>query len=127
MTKLWIKAETKLAILAVIETSQQQGVSARRSCSILMVGHRRVVRGHQRTRPGQGLDDPVPGPKEPLHRILPEEVARIVAMAKSQEYVRHLNLVLCESWPCGKPKQVRVCQVNVTVRGFIFSRSGRYL
>ena len=83
MTKLWIKAETKLAILAVIETSQQQGVSARRSCSILMVGHRRVVRWQQRARQGRGLDDRVPGPKEPLHRILPEEVARSVAMAKS--------------------------------------------
>ena len=83
ITKLWIKAETKLAILAVIETSQQQGVSARRCCSILRIEHRRVVRWQQRARQGQGLEDRVPGPKEPLHRILPEEVARSVAMAKS--------------------------------------------
>ena len=83
VTKLWIKAETKLSILSVIQTSQQQGVSARRCCSILMIEHRRVVRWQQRAHQSQGLGDRVPGPKEPLHRILPEEVARSVAMAKS--------------------------------------------
>lgn len=100
ITKLWIKAETKLSILSVIETSQQQGVSAQRSCSILMIEHRRVVRWQQRAHQGQGLEDRVPGPKEPLHRILPEEVARIVAMAKSQEYVdlshRILAVTACD-------------------------------
>ena len=87
IAKLWIKAETKRAILAMIESSQQQGVSVRRSCSILNIEHRRVVRWQQRSRYGQGLDDLPSGPKEPLHRILPDEVERIVAMAKSQEYV----------------------------------------
>ena len=100
ITKLWIKAETKLSILSVIQTSQQQGVSARRCCSILMIEHRRVVRWQQRAHQGQGLGDRVPGPKEPLHRILPEEVARIVAMAKSQEYVdlshRILAVTACD-------------------------------
>ena len=100
ITKLWINAETKLSILSVIQTSQQQGVSARRCCSILMIEHRRVVRWQQRAHQGQGLGDRVPGPKEPLHRILPEEVARIVAMAKSQEYVdlshRILAVTACD-------------------------------
>lgn len=100
ITKLWIKAETKLSILSVIQTSQQQGVSARRCCSILMIEHRRVVRWQQRAHQGQGLGDRVPGPKELLHRILPEEVARIVAMAKSQEYVdlshRILAVTACD-------------------------------
>jgi hypothetical protein len=40
----WISEQTKLEILTVIETSQQQGVSARRSCLILAIEHRRVVR-----------------------------------------------------------------------------------
>jgi hypothetical protein len=32
-----INAQIKLALLTVIETSQDSGVSARRSCSLLMV------------------------------------------------------------------------------------------
>jgi transposase-like protein len=38
---LWLKEQTKLAILTVIETSRQQGVSARRTCSLLAIEHRR--------------------------------------------------------------------------------------
>jgi len=71
----------------VIETSQQQGVSARRSCSILAIEHRRILRWQERARQGQGLANLTPGPKEPLHRVLPEEIDQIVAMAKSQDYV----------------------------------------
>lgn len=70
----------------VIETSQQQGVSARRSCSILAIEHRRIVRWQARARQGQGLPNLTPGPKEPWHRVLPEEIDQIVALAKSQQY-----------------------------------------
>jgi len=83
----WINAQTKLEILTVIETSQQQGVSARRSCLILAIEHRRVVRWQHRARHAQSLANLTPGPKEPLHRVLPEEIDQIVAMARSQEYV----------------------------------------
>jgi len=37
ITGLWLKEQTKLVILTVIETSQQQGVSARHSCSLLAI------------------------------------------------------------------------------------------
>ena len=87
IAKQWIKAETKLEILTMIESSRQQGVSVRRSCSILMIEHRRVVRWQLRARQGPGLEDLTPGPKEPLHRMLPGEIERIIAMARSQEYV----------------------------------------
>lgn len=100
IAKLWIKEQTKLEILAVIKTSQQQGVSARRSCSILAIEHRRIVRWQQRARQGQGLIDLTPGPKEPLHRMLPEEIDQIVAMAQSQDYVdlshRILAVTACD-------------------------------
>ena len=82
----WLDEQTKVGILAVIETSQNQGVSARRSCVILAIAHRRVVRWQQRARQGQSLANLSPGPSEALHRILPEESDQIVAMAKSQEY-----------------------------------------
>ena len=87
IAKQWIKEQTKLDILAVIETSQQQGVSVRRSCVILAIEHRRVIRWQHQARQGQGLANLRPGPKEPLHRILSEEIDQIIAMARSQEYV----------------------------------------
>jgi putative transposase len=83
----WIKEQTKLDILAVIKTSQQQGVSVRRSCVILAIEHRRIVRWQQQARQGQSLANLTPGSREPLHRMLPGEIDQIVAMAKSQEYV----------------------------------------
>ena len=83
----WLPAVTKQAILTVIATSQDQGVSVRRSCALLMLSHRRVVRWQTRERQGSGLADGAPGPREALHRLLPEEIERIAAMAISQEYV----------------------------------------
>ena len=87
IAKQWVDEQTKLEILAVIETSQQQGVSVRRSCLILAIEQRRIIRWQHRVRQGQGLVNLTPGPKEPLHRMLPGEIDQIIAMAKSQEYV----------------------------------------
>jgi len=87
ITGQWIKEQTKLEILMVIESSQQQGVSARRSCSILAIEQRRVVRWQQQARQGQSLANRIPGPAEPLHRVLPEEIEQIVAMATNEEHV----------------------------------------
>jgi len=87
ITGQWLKAQTKLEILTVIKTSQQQGVSVRRSCVILAIKHRRIVRWQHQARQGQSLANLTPGPREPLNRMLPEEIDQIVAMAKSQEYV----------------------------------------
>jgi putative transposase len=81
-----LSEQIKLEILTVIETSQQQGVSARRSCSLLAINHRRIVRWQQYSRLGQGLADLPPGPKAALHRVLPEEIEQIVAMAGSEQY-----------------------------------------
>ena len=87
ITGTWLKAQTKLDILTVIETSQQQGVSARHSCSLLAIEHRRVVRWQGQARQGLPLANLNPGPKDPLHRVLPEEIDQIVTLAKTQEYV----------------------------------------
>jgi len=83
----WLTEQTKLEILTVIETSQHQGVSARRSCSLLMIKHRRVVRWQQQARQGQPLANLRPGSQDPLHRVLPAEIEQIVTLAQSQEYV----------------------------------------
>ena len=98
----WLNEQTKLEILTVIETSQNQGVSARRSCSILAIEHRRIVRWQQRARRGQSLANLTPGPCEPLHRVLPEEIDQIVAMARNQEYVDLSHRILAvTAWDRG--------------------------
>jgi putative transposase len=70
----------------VIDSSLQNGVSVRRSCSILMVQYGRIVRWRRRVLHGAGLQDRKPGPTKPLHRLLPEETSQIVAMAKDEKY-----------------------------------------
>jgi len=86
ITNQWISEQIKLEILTVIETSHQQGISARRSCLILAIEHRRVVRWQSLIRQGRSLANLTPGPSEPLHRMLPEEIDQILAMAKSEAY-----------------------------------------
>ena len=86
ITGTWLKEQTKLEILTVIETSQQQGVSVRRSCSLLMIEHRRVVRWQAQARQGQPLANLRPGSQDPLHRVLPEEIDQIVTLAGQPEY-----------------------------------------
>ena len=69
---------------------------------MLAIEHRRVVRWQRQTRQGQGLADRPPGPKEAMHRILPEEVERIVAMARSPEYVDLSHRILAvTAWDKG--------------------------
>jgi len=82
-----LEGHIKGEILIVIEQTQQAGVSARRSCALLMLNYRRLVRWQQRRRQGRGLNDAAPGPRHRTHRLLGEEIASITAMARSGEYV----------------------------------------
>lgn len=102
ITGLWIKAQTKLEILTVIETSQPQGVSARRSCSLLAISHRRIVRWQAKARQGQSLANRTPGPMAPLHRVLPEELDQILSLARSREYADLSHRILAvTAWDKG--------------------------
>jgi putative transposase len=96
----WINEQTKLEILIVIENSRQQGVSARRSCAILVIEHRRIVRWQRKARQAESLANLTPGPKNASHRVLPEEIQEIVTMATSLEYVdlshRILAVTACD-------------------------------
>jgi putative transposase len=102
IARQWIKEQTKLDILAVIKLSHQQGVSVRRSCVILAIEHRRIIRWQHRARQGQSLANLTPGPQNPLHRLLPGEIDQIVAMARSQEYVDLSHRILAvTAWDQG--------------------------
>jgi hypothetical protein len=98
----WIKAQTKLEILTGIEPSQQQGVSARRRWALLVIAQRRIVRWRQPARQGQNPANPPPGPTAPLPRVLPEEIAQIVALANSAAAVALAHRLLAvTAWDHG--------------------------
>ena len=99
----WLPASTKQAILLVIATAQTAGVSARCSCAILAIAPRRVGRWQAHVRQGVGLADAPPGPREALHRLRPEEIECITAMAQSQEYVDLSHRILAvTAWDQGR-------------------------
>ena len=102
ITGQWLKAQTKLEILTVIESSQHQGVSVRRSCALLVIAQRRIVRWRQQVRHGHSLTNRTPGPTAPLHRVLPEEITQIVALANSAAYVDLSHRILAvTAWDQG--------------------------
>jgi putative transposase len=75
-----------MEILTLVKATQSQGVSARRFCLIMRIEHRRVVRWLQRMDAELTLENQKPGPKDPCHRLLPEEIDQIVTMAISDEH-----------------------------------------
>jgi hypothetical protein len=78
--------ETKLEILSLFEASQLSAVSVRRSCLILSIEHRRVVRWQRQLRQGLPLNYRSPGQSQPPHRLLPKAAAQIVSVATSEQY-----------------------------------------
>lgn len=82
----WIQEETQLDILMTLQSSQEQGVSIRRTCALLQIQHRRVVRWQRRWREKASLAYRKPGPAQAPHRLLSQEIQAIVAMAASPRY-----------------------------------------
>jgi transposase InsO family protein len=82
----WLSGEDKTEILAVVDEAKDKGVSNRRSCELLMINRRRVVRWKGWRRQGRGLENEKPGPKHALHALLPVERHQVVTMARSEEY-----------------------------------------
>ncbi len=82
----WIAAERKQEILTAVGSANAQGVSVARSCVILMINRRRVVRWQEKLRQGGGLANGKPGPNQPLHALLPEERQQILDMARHEDF-----------------------------------------
>lgn len=82
----WITVQTKLEILDVIDSAKEQGVSVERSCSILDINRRRIVRWQYKVRQGLSLENGKPGPRKPLHRLLPHERQQVLDFARNDKY-----------------------------------------
>jgi len=82
----WIEEEYKVAMLMTIEDAKAKGISKSRACAMWMVSRRRVSRWSRSWKNGERLLNGKPGPKAPVHRLLPEEHRAVVAMAIKPAY-----------------------------------------
>jgi hypothetical protein len=78
--------EHKRAILLSLEEAKANGVSRVHACAMWMINRRRVVRWSGMWKRGQSLANGKPGPKDPVHRLLPAERTAVVAMAVEERY-----------------------------------------
>ena len=68
------------------ERAKQKGISITRSCALWQIEHRRVVRWRKKEKDGHSLENGKPGPRYPLHRLLPAERTAVVHMARKEQY-----------------------------------------
>ena len=80
----WLEEEKKIAILLSIEEAREKRITKTRACAIWQINRRRVTRWTAARNRGRDLGNGKPGPKEPCHRLLPEERAAVVAAASEE-------------------------------------------
>jgi len=98
----WLEAEQKLEILVMIERAKQKGLSLRRTCDLWRINRRRVVRWWSKWKGGQDLHNLKPGPKHPIHRLLPGEKTAVLEMAKKEQYADLAHRILAvTAWDLG--------------------------
>jgi putative transposase len=78
--------EQKVDILSMTENAKDNGIFITRTCALLKIERRRVVRWRRKEENGQGLENMKPGPRYPAHRLLPAERTAVLCMAKKEEY-----------------------------------------
>ena len=98
----WLEAEQKSEILVMIERAKEKGLTVTQSCVFWRINRRRVVRWCSRNKDGQSLRNLKPGPREPVHKLLPEEREAVMHMAKKEEYADLAHRILAvTAWDLG--------------------------
>jgi putative transposase len=94
--------EQKVDILSMTERAKNRGISVTRTCALLMIERRRVVRWRRKNKEGQGLENLKPGPQYPSHKLLPQEKAAVLQMARKEEYADLSHRILAvTAWDLG--------------------------
>jgi putative transposase len=94
--------EQKTSILLSMEEARAKGVSRIHACAMWMINRKRVVRWSGIWKRGHSLDNGKPGPREPAHRLLLEEITAVVAMAVEEKYADLSHRILAVSaWDLG--------------------------
>jgi len=81
-----MNVEQKEEIMAMIEWAKEKGISVTRTCALLMISRRRVIRWRKKWKSNEELHNGKPGPKHSLHKLLPEEERAVLDMAGREEY-----------------------------------------
>jgi putative transposase len=81
-----LSLEQKVDILSMTEQAKEKGLSITQICALWQIERRRVVRWQSKQRNAESLANRKPGPRYPLHRLLPEEKTAVVDMAKKEQY-----------------------------------------
>jgi transposase InsO family protein len=98
----WLTEEQKLEILVITEQAKEKGLSVTRTCIFWRINRRRVVRWRTKKNNSQCLQNLKPGPKEPVHKLLPEETEAVLQMAKKEEYADLSHRILAvTAWDLG--------------------------
>ncbi len=83
----WLSQQHKVEILEKIGEAKEAGISVTRTCTLLMIGRRRITRWRWKKKNDRSLENLKPGPREPANRLLPTERMAVLEMAKKEEYV----------------------------------------
>jgi len=93
----WLEQEQKVEIALSIEAAKDKRISMIRVCRMWTINRRRVSRWRSKLLQGKSLANAKPGPKSPVHKLLPAETAAVLQMAKAEQYVDLSHRILTVS------------------------------
>ena len=82
----WLETEQKVDIILSTEAAKSKGISITSTCRVWAINRRRVNRWREKRLRGQSLDNGKLGPENPVHRLLPEERAMVLQIARTEQY-----------------------------------------
>ncbi len=98
----WIGEERKVDILLAISEAKEKGMTCSRACHLWMIERRRVIRWNGKWKRGESLVNGRPGPREPIHRLLPQERQTVLSVAVRDEYADLSHRILAvTAWDRG--------------------------
>lgn len=98
----WLSQDQKLEILMINAEGKEKGLPVTRTCEFWEINRCRVVRWHTKMKNGHDLQNRKPGPKAPVHKLLPEERQTVLNMAIKEEYADLSHRILAvTAWDLG--------------------------
>ena len=130
-----MEQEHKEEILVMIDRAKQKGFSISRLCTLLMISQRRIVRWPNKSNKGESLENLKPGPRKPLHKLLPMERDAVLQMAKEEQYADLGHRILAVTgWDLGRffvsfssVYRIMRCANLMSMRGSQRAHNGRSL
>lgn len=81
-------------MVAMIEWAKERGISITQTCAILRIGRSRIDHWRKRWKEEGDLCNRKPGPRNPVHRLLPVEREAVLEMARKEEYADLVHRIL---------------------------------